>query len=83
MLQNHWKDNLYEKRDTFVPLIPTRERCYIFGREPEILDPQHLRRALTDLRRIGDVEAEKYIAEACQKVLATVQDGGYKYGLGE
>jgi hypothetical protein len=54
----------------------------IAAKEPEILDPQHLLRALNDLRRIGDREAEQYIAEAYQKVRATEQESGYKYGLG-
>jgi hypothetical protein len=54
----------------------------IAAKEPEILDPEHLLRALNELRRIGDNESERYIAEAYQKVRATEQEGGYKYGLG-
>lgn len=55
----------------------------IGAKEPQILDPKRLRRALSDLRRIGDREAEKYIADACQRVRATEQEDGYKYRLGE
>jgi len=54
----------------------------IAAKEPQILDPDRLFRALSDLRRNGDREAEQYIAEAYQKVRATEHESGYKYGLG-
>jgi hypothetical protein len=55
----------------------------IAAREPEILEAERLVRALHYLRRLGDKEAEVYIAEACERAGVTKFEDGYRYGLGQ
>lgn len=54
----------------------------IAAKEPGILEPDHLQRAIGELRRIGDQHAEEYIAEAWKRVRAAKFEDGYRYGLG-
>ena len=53
----------------------------IADKEPELLDPDELRKELSRLRKMGDKEAARHIADALPKAQGVPHPNGYKYGI--
>jgi len=58
-----------------------RALAEIAGREPEILDPDELRKEISRLKALGDGKAATAIAKVLPKVQRAPRLKGYKYGL--